>query len=275
MKQILLFAGTTEGRELAEWIGKQPQNWQVFVSTATEYGSSLVEKMAEEQSNIIPLCGRMDLKEIKKFIEKQKIELVIDATHPFATEVTENLQKAATLCKVKYIRLLREETEKAEGIIEVRSVREAADFLSQIEGEGKILITTGSKELAAYAVIPNYRERCYARVLSTGEAVADSIALGFEGAHLIAMQGPFSKELNSALIRHTGAKYFVTKESGKAGGFDEKVAAAKETGAVLVVIRRPKENGMSPKQVRAYLGGCMEKAACQRVREQEGVCLSL
>ena len=60
--------------------------------------------------------------------------------------------------------------------------------------------------------------------------------------HLIAMQGPFSKEMNVATIHQTGAKYFVTKESGKAGGFGEKVQAARETGAVLVAVGRPNRN---------------------------------
>lgn len=254
MKKILLFAGTTEGRELAEWLGQQKKDWQVFVSTATEFGKSFFDKMTDRPSNIIPVSGRMDCEEIKKFIEKQKIELIIDATHPFATKVTENLQKVSEKCGTEYIRLLRKENRKAKGVIEVKSIQDAAEYLSTVEGN--IFITTGSKELAAYTVIPDYQERCYARVLSTRAAVEDSIALGFEGAHLIAMQGPFSKELNCAMLQHTKATYFVTKESGIAGGFEEKVSAAKESGAVLVVIGRPKENGMSEQQVRGYLGTC-------------------
>ena len=61
----------------------------------------------------------------------------------------------------------------------------------------------------------------------------ESVRLGFKGRNLIAMQGPFSAEMNVALLHQTKAKYFVTKESGKAGGFEEKKKAARETGAVL------------------------------------------
>ena len=91
----------------------------------------------------------------------------------------------------------------------------------------------------------NYKERCYARVLSVLPSVMQSIDLGFSGKHLIAMQGPFSMEMNLALLHQTEAKYFVTKESGKNGGFAEKLEAARQSGAVLLVIGRPEEEGVS------------------------------
>ena len=98
-----------------------------------------------------------------------------------------------------------------------------------------------------YTNIGNYQERCFARVLSTKAAVEESVRLGFEGKHLIAMQGPFSEEMNLALLHQTRARYFVTKESGKAGGFEEKLKAAKNAGAVL--IGRPQEIGRSVQEV--------------------------
>ena len=96
-----------------------------------------------------------------------------------------------------------------------------------------MLISTGSKELHLYTRIKDYKERCFARVLSTQEAVAEAVRLGFEGKHLIAMQGPYSEELNLAMLKHINAAYFVTKESGGAGGFEEKKKAAQkaQTGA--------------------------------------------
>ena len=111
--------------------------------------------------------------------------------------------------------------------------------------QGNILITTGSKELDKYTRLTNYKERCYARVLSVLPSVMQSIELGFSGKHLIAMQGPFSREMNLALLHQTEAKYFVTKESGKNGGFAEKLEAAEQAGAVLLVIGRPIEEGLS------------------------------
>ena len=156
---------------------------------------------------------------------------------------------------MQYLRCLREEMEavpdEADRVIWAQSVEDAVEYLQNTEG--KILITTGSKELIKYTKLTDYKERCFARVLSTEQAVMESVALGFEGKHLIAMQGPFSKEMNVATIHQTGAKYFVTKESGKAGGFGEKVQAAKETGAVLVAVGRPKETGRTFSEVCKWL----------------------
>ena len=101
------------------------------------------------------------------------------------------------------------------------------------------------KELDKYTRLTNYKERCYARVLSVLPSMMQSIDLGFSGKHLIAMQGPFSREMNLALLHQTEAKYFVTKESGKNGGFAEKLEAAEQAGAVLLVIGRPIEEGLS------------------------------
>ena len=132
-------------------------------------------------------------------------------------------------------------------LIRVSSVETAVEYLKKTEGN--ILIATGSKELYRYREINDWQKRCYARVLSTEEAVREASRLGFRGRHLIAMQGPFSVEMNVSLLRHTEAGYFVTKESGKEGGFPEKLQAARQTGAELVVVSRPEEEGCSLEEV--------------------------
>ena len=266
---ILIFAGTTEGRTLAEYASAH--SVRCFVSVATDYGKSLIEHLED----ITLLTGRMDEEEMERFIEENDIRLVIDATHPFAREVTENIRSACEkarirLEEVRYVRCIRpfekrpssgqsaeiSETEdrvaggertQGERIIYTESVQEAVEYLKKTTGN--ILIATGSKELHLYTEIENYRERCFARVLSTEPAVRESVRLGFEGSHLFAMQGPFAQDLNLALLRQTKAAYFVTKETGKAGGFDEKAEAAEMAGAVLVVIGRPDETGESVEAV--------------------------
>ena len=228
--QILIFAGTTEGRMLAQYASQHEIG--CYVSTATEYGKSILEGL----EGVDCISGRMDQKEMETFISGHGIRLVIDATHPFAVEVSENIRAACEKEKVQYVRCLRER-------LIVDSVEQAAEYLRGTTGN--ILIATGSKELSLYTRIDGYEKRCFARVLSTGEAVEESIRLGFRGRHLIAMQGPFSKEMNLALLHQTEARYFVTKESGKAGGFEEKLEAAKAAGAVLVAVARPREEGES------------------------------
>ena len=248
---ILIFAGTTEGRKLAEYASEIGAG--CYVSTATGYGKEILG----EHPGIRVLSGRMDEKQIVCFLGDKGIRLVIDATHPFARIVTENIRAACIRAEVKYVRWLREEGinvgKKTGGrqMVVVDSVRQAVEYLKTTKGN--ILIATGSKELHLYTEIDGYKERCFARVLSTPEAVEESAKLGFQGRNLIAMQGPFSREMNLALLRHAGADYFVTKESGKAGGFEEKLEAALEAGAVSVVIGRPCETGESLERTREIL----------------------
>lgn len=257
-KKILIFAGTTEGRQIAEYAWKN--GIPCMVSVATEYGGELLEEdfksedgteRKELQSGDMPrvICGRMDRQEMEAFLEKEQVGLAIDATHPFAVVVTENIRQACENCKIKYLRCLREQLEYFEenGVVCVTSVDEAVDYLENTEGN--ILITTGSKELGKYTRLTDYKERCYARVLSVLSSVEQSIGFGFSGNHLIAMQGPFSEEMNLALLHQTKAAYFVTKESGKNGGFEEKQRAAEKAGAKLVVIGRPKEQGFGVEEI--------------------------
>lgn len=266
---ILIFAGTTEGRELAEYASEIGA--ACYVSTATEYGKEILG----ERPGVRVLSGRMDEGQIAVFLEEKGIRLVIDATHPFARAATENIRAACGRAGVRYVRCLREEggntgmQVSAEGsgdrpgnqkwagadvsreMIVVDSVRQAVAYLKTMQGN--ILIATGSKELHLYTEIKGYKDRCFARVLSTPEAVEESAKLGFQGRHLIAMQGPFSREMNLALLRYTDAAYFVTKESGKAGGFAEKLEAARQAGSVLVVIGRPEESGETLERTKEIL----------------------
>lgn len=238
MNKILLFAGTTEGRNLAEFLEKNQIPTEVCV--ATQYGETLLE----EGKYLHVHAGRLDETEMEQQIQKQKIRLVIDATHPYAVIVSQNIRRACSRTGTEYIRLARKETDASwkqemEDVTEVASVAEAAAFLAK--KEGRIFAATGSKELSAYQVIPDYQDRVVARVLSTPEAVSECAMLGFSGKNLICMQGPFTEDLNVAMLRQAQASWMVTKESGKAGGFLEKLRAAKKAGAKLVVIKRPGE----------------------------------
>ena len=244
-KRILIFAGTTEGRKLTGFL--QTYNVRVFVSVATSYGKECIAS----QENALVMEGRMDQNQIEAFLFEYQIDLVIDATHPHARIVTENIKAACEKAQILCLRCLREVSPCPEDAVIVENIAQAVDFLDKTTGN--ILITTGSKELAEYTRIDGYQGRCYARVLSTSEAVEESIRLGFEGAHLFAMQGPFSEEMNVALIHQVDAQYFVTKESGHSGGFAGKLEAARRTGAALVVIGRPKEKGQNMEEICGYL----------------------
>ena len=241
MASILIFAGTTEGRKIAEYLrGHAPE---VYVCTATEYGKELVE----DGENIHVLAGRLDVAGMGELAQGCQAELVIDATHPFAMEVSKNIRAMCEKADIPCVRVLREGSAGGENAVWVKNIKEAAAYLA--DKKGNILITTGSKELDPYTRIPDYRRRCFLRVLSTKEAVEHAVSKGFEGKHLIAMQGPFSEGMNEQLLVHVKARYLVTKDSGKFGGFQEKMEAARKAGAVPVVIGRPQERGIPLKEV--------------------------
>ena len=240
MKQVIVFAGTTEGRILGEWLAAE--GVETLCCVATEYGRELMKP----EPGLKVLEGRLSEEEMEELFRKEGSPLVLDATHPYASVVSENIHEACRKADCRYLRLIRSAAslEGEESIQVTGSVEEAVDWLSR--REGRILVTTGSKELSKFTALPDYQERVTARVLATPEVVRQCVELGFPGRNLICMQGPFSKEMNLAMLRQTGAAYLVTKESGRAGGFPEKLAAAKEAGVQVVLIRRPAEQeGMS------------------------------
>lgn len=249
MYKVLLFGGTVEGRTVAEYLNEN--KIPAMVCVATEYGESLLP-----QGEYLELShDRLDEKQMEEKMLQMENGLVIDATHPYAQVVTENIEAACERTGTAYLRVVRQESqrlEEEETITYVKSIREAVEYL---EGtSGNILVTTGSKELASYTSLTDYQERIYARVLSLVEVVSSCASLGIEGKHLLCMQGPFSKEMNVALIHQFDIAWMVSKESGRAGGFLEKYQAAKETGCKMIVIGRPKEeHGVELEECIGYL----------------------
>ena len=238
MNKAVVFAGTTEGYELCRFLSKH----QVYVHgcTATGYGGRILE----ENDFLTVHAGRMEEKEMAEFFQKEKPDLVLDATHPYAALVTENIQKACESAGIPCWRVLRDQGEKSRSAVYVDNIDQAVEYLKGTKGN--ILLTTGSKELAAFTHLRDYKERLFARVLSLPSVLETCRTLGIEGKHLIGMQGPFSTELNAAMLRQFQCSYLVTKDSGDAGGFQEKIDAALSCGAVPVIIGRPvKEEGMT------------------------------
>lgn len=244
MADIVMFGGTSEGRLITERFQQEFAGTDISlcVSVATEYGATLLK----EDKNVSIHVGSLDSDDMKKFLRNQGATLCIDATHPYARIATENIYSVCNELGIAYIRVARgemnykdDDKEDRDDVILVDSVAEAVDFLAGTEGN--IFITTGSKELDKFTRLYDYRNRCVARVLSTLPVAIRCNSLGFEGKNLIAMQGPFSEELNYQMLIMHDIKWLVTKSSGKAGGFIEKCEAAIRAGAKLVIVGRPKE----------------------------------
>ena len=231
MYKLCVFAGTTEGRELVEFLSGQ--NLSVMACVATEYGQTLLSP----RENLTISARRLTGEEMEALFSREKYDMVIDATHPYASVVTENIASACEKAGVRYQRLLRSSCKAGEDAVFVPDIPAVVDYLNGTVGT--VLLTTGSKELAKYAGLTDFAERVYARVLPMEDSLRLCQSAGLKPAHILAMQGPFSVEMNVAMLRSVGAKYLVTKDSGAAGGFDEKITAAREAGATLIVIGRP------------------------------------
>jgi precorrin-6x reductase len=236
MKRILIFGGTTEGRLLADKLVRS--GCSVTVSVATELG-------AEELADITPLTvlvGRKQQAEMEEILPG--FDLCIDATHPYAVKATETIRTACQQTHVPLRRLLRPESQD-QADVSVSSPEEAADYLKCTTGN--ILLTTGTKELAAFSSLE--AKRLFARVLPTHQALDACEALGLPHRNILALQGPFSRELNLAMLKQYSIRWLVTKDGGAAGGFGEKLEAAHRAGARLVLIRRPQEQGMTMEEI--------------------------
>lgn len=237
MSDAVIFGGTTEGRELSEKLAQAGAD--VAVCVATEYGR-------QEQSLVAGvriLTGRQNPEQMQETLKNCRV--CIDATHPYATEASKNIQAACEADKVPLLRLLRPESAYPKNCIFVESAAEAAEWLSG--QDGRVLLTTGAKELPFYNEIDG--ERLIARVLPLPTSLESCRAAGIPGHNIVAMQGPFSRELNEALMHQFSVRYMVTKDGGTVGGFAEKMQAAENCGVQTIVIKRPEDAGLPEKKI--------------------------
>lgn len=228
---IWIIAGTSEARALIERLATYDVD--ICASVATNYGESLLA----EQANLQIIRKRMQYQEMLDFLHTHRPDLVIDATHPYAQIVTQNISRACQDSATRFLRLHRSECLCTDDIVHVDTTAAAVDFLANTDGQ--IFLTTGSKELQEFCRLPDFQARIHARILPMLDGLSKAMELGFSPAKIICMQGPFSTELNRAMLQACAARYLVTKNSGSNGGFAEKLEAAAELGVQVVVIGRP------------------------------------
>lgn len=235
--RVVIFSGTTEGRVFSKQLAALGA--EVLVSVATPLGA----EEQGERSGITVHCGRLTPEEMTALL--QGADLCVDATHPYAVEATRNIRAACKTAGTEYRRLLRPESPLPAGSMVFASAAHAAGFLARTQGN--VLLATGAKELSAFAVLEP--ARLFPRVLPTREGIAACEGADIPHKNIIAMQGPFSYALNRALMEQFTIRFLVTKDGGAAGGFAEKARAAQDTGAQLIVIRRPAEQGETAEQI--------------------------
>ncbi len=235
-QNIMIFGGTTEGRLLAEFcVSRQIE---AYISVTSDYGASLLP----ESALLHILKEPMSEGQMEACFHRFGIDMVIDATHPYAREVTENIQNACTHMQIARYRVIRETVGVSGGAFYFDTMEQLVSRLKQTTGT--IFVTTGSKELSCFLSLPEYASRCIVRVLDEEEIISACLKSGFLPGHIIAGKGPFGMEENITQFKASGAKYLVTKESGSAGGFGEKLAAAQACGMEVLILKRIRETGL-------------------------------
>ena len=242
--KILIFGGTTEGRLLAAQLARRGA--RVTVSVATPVG----EEELAGLPGVSVTVGRLDTPGLAALASG--FDWCIDATHPYACQVTENLRSACRAVNVPLRRLMRPES-RTDGAEVWDSCAQAADFLR--DKPGNVLLTVGSKELPAFAGLD--KGRIFARVLPTHDGISACEALGLPHRNILALQGPFSRKMNEAMLEQYQIAWLVTKDGGAAGGFAEKLAACRARGVRLLLIRRPADQGARMETILAELEGML------------------
>ena len=229
---ILLLGGTGDTDPIARALVSR--GLAVLVSTATDYPLTLMT-----HPMIRRRTGVLDEEDLLRLIASQKIEVVVDAAHPYAEKIGALARKVSATCGVPYFRFLRPAISVEEtGAVHATEHRAAAEVARAF---GKpILLTVGSKNISVYVdAVQGTKIPLYARVLDQNESIDACLLAGVRRESIIAARGPFSVDDNLALIRRFNIGVLVTKESGVIGGIKEKIEAARRSDAALIIVDRP------------------------------------
>lgn len=232
---IGLFLGTSEGKEILRQLNEFTHN--IYVSAATEYGGEYLKGYSYKHLNITPLTQE----EMEKVIDDQDISIMIDATHPYATTVTDNIIAA---CKEKEILYLRYERPSVVNqylphpdIVTVDKYEHLKELLTKVTGT--IMNTTGSNNVEKLITM-NLPNTIIHKVLPTKEVLTKLYDLKIPMKNIVAICGGGSKAFNKALFEEYDAKAVILKDSGKQGKTKEKIEAALEMGIKVFIINRQK-----------------------------------
>ncbi|MBI6550050.1 cobalt-precorrin-6A reductase [Xenorhabdus lircayensis] len=231
---IHIFGGTSDARQIC-----------VMMDTAgIDYGLSVATPTGAQQAVGIHgeiVIGRMEAEGMVEYLQKRGAGMVIDASHPYAERLSQNIVNACQKLSVPLIRYLRpSDIDVVEHplIHKVATVEQACEVAVHLGS--RILLTTGSKQLADY-VTRLTGKTVLARVLPTADVLAMCESCGLSVDQIFALKGPFSADFNRSFYQFCQAEVVITKESGEQGGFKEKVEPCLSLGLPCIVICRPSQ----------------------------------
>ena len=224
---IWVIGGTKDSRDFLEKFLKYESN--IIVSTATEYGAKLIENLPVKTSS-----ENMDKEAMLKFVESNKITKVIDTSHPYAFEVSKNAMDVAEEKNIQYFRFEREKVDILPK--KYKNFEKIENLIKYIENlEGNILVTLGSNNVPLFKDLKNL-PNIYFRILSRWDMVKRCEDNNILPKNIIAMQGPFTENLNTAMMEQFNIKYLITKKAGDTGGEREKVSACDKLDVEIIYL---------------------------------------
>ena len=224
---IWVIGGTKDSRDFLEKFLKYESN--IIVSTATEYGAKLIENLPVKTSS-----KKMDKEAMLKFVESNKITKVIDTSHPYAFEVSKNAMDVAEEKNIQYFRFEREKVDILPK--KYKNFEKIENLIKYIENlEGNILVTLGSNNVPLFKDLKNL-PNIYFRILSRWDMVKRCEDNNILPKNIIAMQGPFTENLNTAMMEQFNIKYLITKKAGDTGGEREKVSACDKLDVEIIYL---------------------------------------
>ena len=230
---VWVFAGTADGNALAAELSSRGN--RVIVSTASDYGAELA---VVALPGVEVRSGRLGVATRRSQLKVSGAVAIVDATHPFAIEISRQLTQLATELNIPYVRYERPTAVLPSFVRQVPDMPAAARLAIEI-GQ-RILLATGTKDLDKFIREPDAKHRdWFLRITPDIDSLELALKAGISRSHICAMQGPFSTDFNIALWSAWKVDCVVTKESGEAGGFDAKAEAADKLGIPLIAVRRP------------------------------------
>jgi precorrin-6A/cobalt-precorrin-6A reductase len=163
------------------------------------------------------------------YLQKNSIDLIIDATHPFADQISHHGAEAARICHIPHLILDRPQWEwqKGDNWIEVETIAAAAAILPDLAK--RVFLTIGRQELATFAQLQDIWF-----LLRSIEPPEPPIPRG----EIILHQAPFYLEAEKKLLSDYQIEAIVSKNSGGDTTY-AKIVAARELGLPLVMVKRP------------------------------------
>jgi len=228
---LIIFGGTKDSRMIIDNLSDE---FDLLVSVATEQGATLIK--TKSKNKLLIKVGKKNTIELKEMIKKNKGSVIVDATHPYATEISLNLMNIADELKCLYFRYERPKLEK-DFELSFDTYEEIVKYLNK--KSGNVLITSGSNNLHQFLNLDDFK-RLVVRVIPTSKVIKKCEEIGLGMDQIIAVLGPHSKEFNEIIIKEKNIKYLVTKESGKIGGADNKLEAASKMGIEIISLKLPK-----------------------------------